>query len=42
MELLGFGYRTGGLTALAGGIIAALVTQVPGKLREWRKREKPA
>ena len=42
MELLGFGYWTGGLAALAGGILAALLTQAPGKLNAWRKQERPA
>ena len=38
MQMLGFGYWSGGLAALAGGILVALVTQAPGKLREWRKQ----
>ena len=42
MERLGFGYWTGGLTALAGGILAALLARLPGQIRRWRKQERPA
>ena len=46
MQMLGFGYWTGGLTALAGGIVAAFLTSLPGRIRNWRNQahgqEKPA
>ena len=38
MKLLGFGYWTGGATALAGGILAALLAQLPGRVRTWRQQ----
>jgi peptidoglycan/LPS O-acetylase OafA/YrhL len=46
MQMLGFGYWTGGLTALAGGIVAAFLTSLPGRWKHWREQangqEQPA
>ena len=40
MQLLGFGYWTGGLTALAGGIFAAFLSDRLGRWRAARMQEK--
>ena len=42
MEMLGFGYWTGGLTALAGGILAAFLARLPAQVTAWRKQERKA
>lgn len=42
MKMLGFGYWTGGLTALAGGIVAAFLAQLPAQVTAWRNKERPA
>ncbi len=42
MELLGFGYWTGGLTALAGGILAALLAHRIGRWQTAPRQEKTA
>ncbi len=38
MEMLGFGYWTGMLAALAGGVCAALLASLPGRWRSARKQ----
>ena len=42
MQMLGFGYWTGGLTALASGILAAFLARVPAQVTAWRKQEETA